>query len=64
MGSRWAGGSDGGAFSETWPLVGGGVCYLPGMWRAPMPAGEVGLKRGGHTKEEWGPGPGATAHCL
>lgn len=44
-----------------WPLVGGGVCYLPGVWRATMPAGEVGLERSGHTKEA-GPGPGAT--CL
>lgn len=47
MGSRWARDREGG----PWPLVGGGVCYLPGVWRAPMPAGEVGLERSGHTKE-------------
>lgn len=49
MGSRWAGGSDGGPFSETWPLVGGGFAtYLArGGPQAPPPA-EVGLQRGGH----------------
>ena len=48
MGSRWAGA--GAVMGRQALLQGlalggrrGGVCYLPGMCWAPMPAGEVGL---------------------
>lgn len=34
------------------------VCYLPGVWRAPVPTGEMGLEEGGRTEESgarpWG----------
>lgn len=43
----------GGAFSETWPLVGGG-CYLPGMWRAPVPAGRWVIRGAGTPRRRRG----------
>lgn len=50
MGSRWAGGRDGGPFSETRPLVGRGIAtYLaPGGPQGPRQRGR--LQRGGHTE--------------
>lgn len=45
----------GGAFSETWPLVGGGLLLT---WHVEGPSArwEVGHQRGGHTEEEEGSG--------